>query len=106
MHFRSPRAKGRGIVALLFVVSMLVSAFAGAQRVATPRVAVAQDEPAPSGNVIVILNSAVAKTSSTAEVRSAAVEDGIAPTVVFSDVVDGYAANITQDQADDLADDP
>ncbi len=94
---------GRGIIALLFVLSVVVTSFADLNGGPGERRAAAQDEPVPSGDVIVILD----RTSEPASiVEAAALEDGIEPDVIFTDVIDGYAATITQEQADALADDP
>jgi len=93
----------RGAVALAVVLSMLVTAIGNVDFPEPSKRAVAQDEPVPSGDVIVILDDDAA---SAADVHAEATEDGVDPTVVFSTVVDGYAATVTQEQAADLAADP
>src|SRR5262245_48202370 len=99
---RSQRVlSGRGIVALLFVVSIAFGSFAGNDT--ARRHASAQDELVPSGDVIVLVESS---SDPAAVVAAEAVDDGIDPTVVFTNVVDGYAATVTQEQAEDLANDP
>jgi subtilisin family serine protease len=102
---REPKSicSGRGVVALMFVVSVLLASVGGFQPGQRGRLAAAQDEPVPSGDVIVILDS---DGDSASQVEAAAVDDGIQPTVVFTTVVDGYAATVTQAQAEELADDP
>ncbi|MGI8475798.1 MAG: S8 family serine peptidase [Thermomicrobiales bacterium] len=57
----------------------------------------------PSGDVIVVLNSGAVSASA---VRSAAVDAGVTPKLVFSQVLDGYSATLTAAQARILALDP
>jgi subtilisin family serine protease len=64
----------------------------------------AQDETPPSGDVIVVL-----KESPPGEMTTAAVAEtvaGVEPTHIYSDVIDGFAANVTPDEAEALAGDP
>jgi subtilisin family serine protease len=60
----------------------------------------AQDSDAPSGNVIVLLRDQVqlAETTSLAEENDA--------TITFGSVINGFAADLSQEQADELASDP
>jgi subtilisin len=94
---------GRGVIALLFLLSILATTIGNAGRNPASHRASAQDQPVPSGDVIVIVDSTSEPSS---VVEAAAVDEGIEPTVVFSNVTDGYAANVTQEQAEALADDP
>lgn len=92
----------RGIIVLLVVLST-IGVSAGYPGPSRTRNATAQDAPIPSGDVIVILESEAAAPST---IRAAAVDDGVQPSAVFSNVVDGYAATVTQAQANRLARDP
>jgi subtilisin family serine protease len=56
--------------------------------------------PIPTGDVIVLLDESVETAT---EVVAEAAEDGVEPTAVFSSVVDGYAATVTDDEAAELA---
>ena len=69
-----------------------------------PPTAVAQSEtaPPPSGAVIVVLE----ESASTDAVTAASEVSGVEPDAVFTEVFDGFAATVTQAEADALADDP
>jgi subtilisin family serine protease len=64
----------------------------------------AQDEAPPSGDVIVVLKELPPGEMTTAAVAETVA--GVEPTHVYSDVIDGFAANVTPAEAQALADDP
>jgi subtilisin family serine protease len=64
----------------------------------------AQDEAPPSGDVIVVLKESPPGEMTTAAVAETAA--GVEPTHVYSEVIDGFAANVTPEEAQALADDP
>jgi subtilisin len=98
-----PAGGGRGAVAFFFIVSILLGSLGLINTGPGPGGVAAQDEPVPSGDVIVILADSNAPA---AEVEAAANAEGVEPTVVFTNVVDGYAANVTPAQAEQLAESP
>ena len=61
------------------------------------------DEPPPAGDVIVVLKDDVSPDAVTS--ASSAVDD-VQPEMVYSYVFDGFSANVTQSEANALADDP
>src|SRR4029079_5491688 len=58
----------------------------------------------PSGDVIVILKDDQAAPALTAASRSK--KAAVTPTHVYTNVINGFSATVTQDQADALANDP
>ena len=95
--------RARCAVAFLFLSSLVFSSLGGFEGESVSRRVSAQDEPVPSGEVIVILADS---ESSSAGVVAEASEAGVEPDLVFSNVIDGYSATVTQEEADQLAEDP
>ncbi len=95
--------RARYAVALLFLCSVVFSSLGGFEGQPASRTVAAQDEPVPSGDVIVILAEG---ESSSAGVVAEASDAGVEPELVFSNVIDGYSATVTQAEADQLAEDP
>lgn len=89
MLFSRRMHRARCAVALIFLCSSIFSSLGGFEGESTSNNVSAQDEPVPSGDVIVIL--AVGESSAAGVVAEAS-EVGVEPELVFSNVIDGYSA--------------
>ncbi|CAA9544581.1 MAG: hypothetical protein AVDCRST_MAG70-400 [uncultured Thermomicrobiales bacterium] len=88
---------------LTAVLSLVVVVAALAPSISAPApLARAQDEPVPSGDVIVVLE----EDATLAEVRAEATDEGVQPEVVFTEVIDAFVADVTAAEAEALAADP
>src|SRR5262245_53853979 len=66
------------------------------------------DQSVPSGDVIVVLEEEPAAPISVAEAtaEAEAAEVGVEPTHTYTEVFNGFAANVSPEQAEELASDP
>jgi subtilisin family serine protease len=99
MSFRHPVRTQRLVSLALIGITLLVMLMPSLPPVRS----FAQDAPPPSGDVIVVFKEQPEGTTVAAEAKAAT---GVQPEQVYSSVIDGFAANVTPEEAKTLANDP